>query len=253
MPAILAVHAVKSLLAVALLGRIGNTLAATATLPAAEADAASILTLLLRAYPQWAVGAQWVVLAYLLMAPWLTQLVLAALVRPGSMRVQLRAASSRYARALGLGLWHSAALTALVIGAYVAAERLPALTPAGLVLEEIVRAACIGVSLLAALWLSTAFDLGAARLALDRSSALGALGRGARCATLRACAFHAACGALSLALFVASDVFARNVAWPMAAIALQQTLALLSTLARARWLARALDMTMSPNGSARTS
>jgi hypothetical protein len=250
LPAIGLAHLIKTAFAFALLGPLGSALAAAAELSTAQSDAAEVLVLVWRALQGWTAGAQWLGLLYLLLAPLLTQLVLAALARAGWLRAERRWGRARFARALGLTLLHALALAALLVLGYRAAAALPALVPPSAALEDSVLAGCLVLCALGALWLGTALDLAHARVALEHPQS-AALRAGLRATSLRACAFHLACIAAALGVTLASDLLARGLPWPALAIALQQTLALASTLVRARWLARSVDLMNSPNEPAR--
>lgn len=240
LPVIVTAHAVKTLFALAILGGFGSALAGASEHGAPSAGPAWLIALGLRTLPQLA-GAQWLVLLYLFAAPLLTQLVLAALARPGSLRAALHASRQRYAGALLQAVACHFALALIVLAGYSAAGHLPALVPHGALYEESARFACIALALFGVLFASTAFDLAAARLAIERTSFGSALRAGLRATCTRTLLLHAALFAASGGLYALGELLVRDVAWPALAVAAQQAFALSSSVARAQWLACALD------------
>jgi hypothetical protein len=243
--AVLLAYAVRTAFALALLGPFGfaaASLLSTAQPADPRGDEAilELLQLVIRAVPSQARWMLALVIAYALIAPLLTQLIVESLARPARLRISLRAAWPRYSRALLLSVlrWVLVGLCAAL--AVLACIGLPSHVPA--TFEQAARFVPLAVGAMGLLWISTAHDLCAVELAhADRRSDPW-LRRGARAARLAPVMMLAACCVVSAAIFALSDLLARAITLPIAAVTMQQTAGMLSALARALWLALASEL-----------
>ena len=229
---ILAVYVCKTAFSFLLLGGFGLAVARAAQ----RADLVHVVTTMITSAPQQFAAAQWTVVAYGLLGPLLTLLVLAALLdRPAG----ALAAGTRYPQALVISITRFAVLGFLVGWTFTFSNLLAtSVQPA---LETAARVAPLVIGALAALWLETAHDLALASLASDDTPSIRtAFSRGVRGASVTALAVHGAFGLLALLLFAAGEAASRSMPWPIAALVVTQACALAATFAHAGWLSSAL-------------
>jgi hypothetical protein len=232
--AILAVHVIKTLFALLVLGRFGLSLAHTAE----GGDLIRVLSHAIEDAWSQAAPAQWTICAYALLGPLLTQLVLAALL---TRQHAYLAAGSRYGRALLLSAARIAALGAAGMGGFAASVELA--SRVGPQLELAVRITALTLSAVLAAWLITVHDLASAQLARDeRPSLRNALTSGVRASSPLATLVQVGFGTAALLAFVLGDAAGRRLGWPAAALAVTQIAALATTFIHAWWLKIALEL-----------
>lgn len=232
-PTILALHVIKTVFALVLLGRFGLEVARAGQ----SGDLLHVLTVAARHAPQGAALALWALCAYALLGPLLVQLALAALLQRHDGYL---AAGHRYARALVLSLGRFAALACLGAGAFALSTALAMHVAPWL--ETTMRLAPLALATLATAWLATAHDLAAASLATSSAPRLrAALAAGLRAAVPRAVALQVALGAVALAFFAVGELIARSSTTLLPALLATQACAVAATFTRASWLSAALD------------
>lgn len=250
--ALLALHALRSAFAFALLGPLYRELAramdrSTFHAAASPVDAALALEVIERAAPRMLPGALVALGLYALLGPWLQQTLLHALAG-STLREAATRAAQRYLAALATRSVALLAFLALAAATVLALQALLIALPASALLETLARSACVALVLAAALLLASAHDLAFAALANGARLRSGLRAGITRC-TRAALGRHLLALAAATAL-VAIGELAGHLAMPLPyalgpgiVLLIQQCLLLAALGARAAWLAHALERT----------
>jgi hypothetical protein len=249
-PALLAVHALRALWALLMLGPLYRELARALDRSVFHAapspgDAALALEVIARTGPQLLPAAFIWLGSYALLGPWLQQLLLHALARGASLRSAGRAALARYPAALTLRVLAVAAFALVASVALLALQQALAWLPVSPALELATWSLCALGLLGCALLLATAHDLAQAAVALGGGVAMALRTAFALCSR-DAVARNSASLAAAAALAVIAELTSRAplalpyASGPVLVLAVQQALSFAALLVRAAWLAHAL-------------
>jgi len=254
-PVLLAVHALRALWALLLLGPLYSELALALDRSVFRAtpspgDAALAVEVVAVAGTQLLPRAVVWLGAYVLLGPWLQQVLLIALAG-APLNGLAWGATRRYLRALALRLGALAVFALLAGGGVLALQQVLAWLPASAGLELGARVACLSAVLIGALLLATAHDLAQAKVArgaFGLASVRGAIGActpGMVTRNLLALALAAALAVLA-ELASRAPLALPYAAGPTLVLVVQQALLFAALLARAAWLAHALSCPLRP-------
>jgi len=248
-PALLAVHALRVLWSLLLLGPLYRDLARALDRSVFRAtpspgDAALAVEVVARSGPQLLPFAFVWLGTYVLLGPWLQQLLLSAL-WGASLRSAAREAIGRYPAALAVRVLAALIFALTASGAVLALQRALAWMPAGAALELAARLLCALALLGCALALVTAHDLAQAAVAHGNGTLAGvqnALALCSRAAVARNSLSLTAAAALALLAELTSRVplalpYATG---PALVLVVQQALLFAALVVRAAWLSHTL-------------
>jgi hypothetical protein len=248
-PALLAVHALRALWTLLMLGPLYRDLARALDQSVfretpSPGDAALAVEVVARSAPHLLPFAIVWLGTYVLLGPWLQQLLLRALAG-ASLRSAAREALGRYPAALAVRVLAVLVFALTAGGALLVLQQALAWMPAGAALELAARLLCALALLGCALLLATAHDLAQAAVARGDAMLAGvryALARCSRAAVARNALSLAAAAALALLAELTSRVplalpYATG---PALVLVAQQALLLAALLARAAWLSHTL-------------
>jgi hypothetical protein len=234
---VLIAHTIKTIFALLVLGDFWLGLVGIAR----GGDLIDVVRHFLQEGPRHVETASWVLCAYLVAGPALTQYVLAALAR----REQPAAAAlRRYGRALGLSALRLGAFGITAALAFAFAHQLAMRVPPELETPARLIPIALGGGLL--LWLTTAHDAAAAQLAADVTPRVWrSLVHGARVSTPELVAIHLAFMLGAALAYAAGEAASRTLA-PSLGFMVSQAFALGAAFVNAGWLAAAVTRTSQP-------